>query len=107
MKILKIFISFSLLILRPSWALPSKGLYKCINGNNDSICEQNFQIRIQNNQATLIAIEYVGYCGSQGPYRYACENNVCSDGHIRVTLREHNYLWENLDHQFYCEFKKL
>lgn len=83
------------------------GNYTCVEGNEESICDQIVQVRIRDNQATLIAIEYSGWCGSQGPYRYICDEKSCSDGHIKVTpLSQTTYYWENLDYNFHCKFEK-
>lgn len=82
------------------------GTYTCVDGNEASICDQTVQVRVVNDEATLIAVEYVGWCGSQGPYRYSCNENSCSDGHITITPRSENtYYWENHDHGFQCLFK--
>jgi hypothetical protein len=86
---------------------PEAGTYVCVEGNNDSICDQEIQVRVVQGQATLFQIEYVGWCGGQGPYRYGCMNNECTDGAIKVTfISKNKYHWENLTYGFSCTFEK-
>lgn len=88
--------------------IPLKGTYRCIEGNNDSICDQEIQIRVVNGKATLFQIEYVGWCGGQGPYRYGCIENECTDGSIKIKFDSKNsYHWENMTYGFHCKFQKI
>lgn len=83
------------------------GNYVCKDGNDESICDQVVQVRVVDGQTTLISIEYVGWCGSQGPYRYSCDEEICTNGHIAVKpLTQNTYYWENLDYDFHCTFHK-
>ncbi len=92
---------FSLLL-----SLLQPGLYKCMNGNNSSICEQILQVHDQQS----ISITYAGDCGGQGPYSYLCEDNFCSDDSGTITFEikdETHYRWENKQYNFFCEFEKV
>ena len=85
----------------------SSGTYRCVNGNNDSICDQKVRVT-QQGQITILKVTYEGYCNSQGPYLYACDGNVCTDGPIRITAHDENhYYWENLSYGFSCEMEKV
>jgi hypothetical protein len=50
-----------------------------MKGNEDSICDQMLKPFFSGEQLTAISVEYVGECGSMGPYTYYCENDVWED----------------------------
>jgi hypothetical protein len=86
---------------------PEKGLYSCIKGNEDSICDQIVKPFFSGEQLTAISVEYVGECGSMGPYTYYCENYVCEDAGLRFQFKStKSYSWENKQYGFKCEFEK-
>lgn len=92
-----------------TWAgeLPANGMFRCVNGNDDSICDQKVRVT-QHGQIIILKVTYEGYCNGQGPYLYACDENVCSDGPIKLTLKDANhYDWENLSYGFKCEMEKV
>ncbi|MBU6155184.1 MAG: hypothetical protein KGP28_12845 [Bdellovibrionales bacterium] len=81
------------------------GLYIC-PGNPD-ICDQDVRVYQSGKQITALKVEYVGYCGSMGPYLYPCKNAVCTDGNAEFVLNSRGgYAWKNLGHPFRCEFRK-
>ncbi len=85
--------------------LISNGTYRCVNGNEASICDQKIKV-LQNS----ISVLYDGDCAGQGPYLYSCENNYCHDDYGVITFNfsgEESYRWENKQYGFYCEFKKM
>ena len=86
---------------------PVKGIYKRINGNEESICDQILRPTFKDSILTSISIEYSGWCSSQGPYRYNCNGSSCSDGlAIFVEFKsDKEYRWENRQYGFFCEFK--
>ncbi len=86
--------------------LLQSGIYECPHDPN--ICDQEVRVYQTQNEITAIKVEYVGYCGSMGPYLYYCTGNVCSDGgNAEFTLLGANrYLWQNLGHPYSCEFRK-
>lgn len=92
---------FSALLLPPL----TSGLYIC--PENPDICDQEVRVFRSGNQITALKVEYVGYCGSMGPYDYACENQVCTDGNVEFRLgKGAEYLWRNLGYPFECQFQK-
>jgi hypothetical protein len=82
---------------------PASGIYRCKEGNNDSVCDQRIKV-----SANSMKVMYEGDCGSQGPYTYYCEGEQCSDGAILVSFRDKDhYHWENLSYSIYCEMEKV
>lgn len=82
---------------------PSSGLFRCKEGNNNSVCDQQIKVT-----PTSMRVMYVGDCGEQGPYTYYCEGEECSDGAILVSFRDKDhYRWENLSYSIYCEMEKV
>lgn len=82
---------------------PTPGLFRCKEGNNDSVCDQRIRVT-----PTSMRVTYVGDCGEQGPYTYYCQGEECSDGAILVSYRdEDHYRWENLSYNIYCEMEKV
>ena len=100
------FILFLFLLSTQSFAAnaPLPQTYRCLEGNNDSVCDQKLRMKKIENTVTMITIEYVGDCGSQGPYPYYCtEEGVCSDGVIQVSfINEESYHWKNLGYNIHC-----
>ena len=87
---------------------PEAGLYKCIKGNEDSICDQRLRPFYLGEVLTAIKVEYVGWCGSMGPYTYYCEKNVCEDAGLRFEFQDgKRYHWINKQYGFECDFEKL
>jgi len=83
------------------------GLYVCRQGNEDSICDQQVKTFVQDGELTALRVEYVGYCGSMGPYTYYCQNSECAGPGISFTIRDsRHYYWENTTYGFHCEFEK-
>jgi hypothetical protein len=101
---LSIFISFNIYAKSVS---PVRGLYYCKHGNEESICDQILKPTIVDNELTAIQVEYVGWCGSMGPYEYYCANNVCENPGLKFEfIDEKHYNWENKQYGFHCEFEK-
>lgn len=83
----------------------SSGTYKCINGNEASICEQKVKVMEE-----AISVLYDGDCAGQGPYVYYCTDGKCDDGFDTVTFEikdKTHYRWENKQYGFYCDFEKI
>ncbi len=89
---------------------PEKGLYRCVQGNEESICDQELIPIVRDGRLTALSVEYVGWCGSMGPYTYGCNSKGCSDGSgngIVITFQSsRGYHWENQQYGFSCDFKK-
>ena len=108
MKNLFSLILFVPLLTQASSLTPTNGIYRCLEGNNDSICDQKLKIRTSQNEISSIEIEYVGDCGSQGPYVYSCDNAKCSDGVIEVSfMNQELYQWKNISYDIHCKMQKL
>jgi hypothetical protein len=87
---------------------PQSGLYKCVEGNNDSICDQKIKIRSSGDVISSVVVEYVGDCGSQGPYIYSCDNDSCSDGVIEINFQKSDsYFWKNISYDISCKMQKI
>lgn len=99
----------ALLISAPALAeIPGNGMYRCVNGNNNSICDQDIRVKIIGNKATAVKVMYEGDCAGQGPYTYYCQDSECTDGAIYIRFKDQNsYSWENRPHGFLCEMKKI
>lgn len=86
---------------------PQNGLYLCRQGNEESICDQELKVYVQGETLTAIKVEYVGWCGSMGPYTYYCQNNICEDAGIKFVFKNsREYRWENKQYGFVCDFAK-
>jgi hypothetical protein len=86
---------------------PDRGLYVCKKGNEESICDQILKPSFSGGKLSALSVEYVGWCGSMGPYSYACENDVCEDMGLKFEFRDAtHYRWENKQYGFICEFEK-
>jgi hypothetical protein len=86
---------------------PVKGVYYCKKGNEESICDQILKPVYVEERLSAISVEYVGWCGSMGPYLYPCIGNTCYDIGIEIIFRdERHYRWENKQYKFICEFEK-
>lgn len=86
---------------------PLKGLYVCVEGNEESVCDQQLIPYFSGDKLTAIKVEYVGYCGSMGPYMYYCADDVCEDAGLRFDFRDsRNYRWENKQYKIFCEMTK-
>lgn len=84
-----------------STVLITSGTYHC-PGNPD-ICDQEVRVFRSGNRITGLRVEYVGYCGSMGPYDYPCKGRHCSDGNAEfVFLEKDRYHWRNLGYPFEC-----
>jgi hypothetical protein len=103
---------FMILLLLPQilqahvWQ-PENGLYTCVNGNEESICDQRMRVFTHAGSLSAIKVEYVGWCGSMGPYTYYCQDNICEDAGIRFEFKDsRHYRWRNKQHGFVCDFAK-
>jgi hypothetical protein len=109
MKIL--FIFFLSLPLSAATFIPEGGLYSCQEGNIDSVCDQQLRVITENGKLTALSVMYTGYCNGQGPYRYPCFGQTCTDGVIKISfISETKYTWNNLPHDIHCrmvKFKKI
>ena len=86
---------------------PDDGLYGCVQGNNDSICDQQIRVISKLGKVVEMRVMYEGYCNGQGPYTYECDKKGCTDGAIQITFEKANrYRWENLSYGFSCEMEK-
>ncbi len=105
MKILMIVLLFC--SLASAEAIPQQGLYICKSGNEESICDQMLKTNIKDDRLISITVEYVGYCGSMGPYQYSCVGQTCGDEGIRFEFKDlKHYSWENKQYGFKCDFEK-
>lgn len=85
----------------------NSGTYVCKNGNEESICDQKVRAYQSTGELTAIEVEYVGYCGSMGPYTYYCSEGVCETAGIRFEIKDPTrYRWENTQYGFFCDFGK-
>lgn len=104
-------ILFALILSLPLYAttsLPEGGMYRCLEGNNDSICDQQLRVISENGKLTALSVVYAGYCNGQGPYRYPCIGNTCTDGAIKINFISNNqYTWNNIPHKIHCKLKKI
>lgn len=84
------------------------GTYKCIDGNEASICPQILRTIVQDAKVVGLRIYYSGYCNDQGPYMYDCyEDGTCGDGSIEFSqFTDSSYHWENQPQGFFCDFTK-
>lgn len=82
----------------------SSGLYHCKVDEN--ICDQQVRVYKTGETITALKVEYVGWCGSMGPYVYPCsDNGVCGDMNARFTINEdQTYHWKNLGYGQNCDF---
>lgn len=86
---------------------PVSGEYYCKTGNEESICDQILKPYFTGNHLSAIRVEYVGWCGSMGPYTYYCQDEICEDAGLKFTFRDAtHYRWENKQYGFICEFEK-
>jgi hypothetical protein len=89
---------------------PVRGLYRCIKGNEESICDQELIPKLKDGKVVSISVEYVGWCGSMGPYSYGCSAQGCTDGAddgIQFTYKtSKTYHWVNQEYGFACDFKR-
>ena len=93
--------------LSASTIKPTPGLYKCMQGNEESICDQILKPYFSGDKLTAIKVEYVGYCGSMGPYLYYCANDVCENAGLKFEFHDRsNYRWENKQYGLFCEMTK-
>lgn len=105
--ILTISLLFSLNTLAVDLIKPTQGLYVCVAGNEASVCDQFLKPYFSGDKLTAIKVEYVGYCGSMGPYTYYCKDDVCEDAGLRFDFRDNrNYRWENEQYKVFCEMTK-
>ncbi len=102
-----ILISFFLSLTALHAQTLGSGLYRCKGSNERSICDQNVMVynNPRNNKLIKIAVEYVGECGSIGPFLYACKGTSCEDQSVSFKIFEnHTYLWKNKQYGIKCEF---
>jgi hypothetical protein len=86
---------------------PVQGLYYCDQGNEESICDQILKTYYSGQNLTAIRVEYVGQCGSMGPYTYYCDKGVCEDPGLKFVFKDNRtYYWTNKQYGFECYFKK-
>lgn len=86
---------------------PEKGLYVCKTGNEESICDQILKPTFSNAELTAISVEYVGWCGSMGPYSYRCQGGVCENEGLKFEFKDaRHYRWENKQYAYFCDFEK-
>lgn len=81
------------------------GIYHCPLDPN--ICDQDVQVHSTGKKIDYLKVEYIGWCGSMGPYIYPCKGDVCKDGNAEFTLLGKNtYHWRNLGYPYECTFKQ-
>lgn len=86
---------------------PQNGLYYCKEGNEESICDQIVKTFYSGDKLTAIKVEYVGWCGSMGPYMYYCDQEVCEDPGLKFEFKDAtHYRWQNKQYGFVCEMEK-
>jgi hypothetical protein len=106
MKTLLFFFLFTLTAQAQTFK-PVRGLYVCKIGNENSICDQILRPSFDGDQLSSISVEYVGWCGSMGPYIYYCEDGVCENEGLKFVFKdETHYFWENKQYGYHCEFEK-
>lgn len=86
---------------------PESGVYRCLKGNDDTVCDQQIKvIKLSSGRVTGVRVYYEGYCNGQGPYLYGCEDSLCGDGIIKIEFINHaRYRWENRNYNRYCEME--
>lgn len=108
---MKMILFLGLVVMTSTYAqfeLPQKGLFRCIEGNEDSICDQILKPYYSNDKLIAIKVEYVGWCGSMGPYTYPCQGIICEDAGLKFEFRDStHYRWENKQYGLHCEFEKI
>lgn len=101
------FITFLFSLTLQAATTPERGLYYCQEGNEESICDQILIPYVTGDKLTAIKVEYVGWCGSMGPYMYYCQGNVCEDAGLKFEFRDSkHYRWENKQYGIVCEMEK-
>ncbi len=100
------FLSFKLYAATSS---PESGIYRCVKGNDDSICDQSIKVmRLPSGTVTGIRIYYEGYCSGQGPYVYGCNGEFCGDGIIKISFIDStHYRWEHRNYNRFCEMERI
>lgn len=102
-----LFIFFSYVSVHAQVLRPERGLYKCTVGNEESICDQILKPYFTQDKLTALKVEYVGWCGSMGPYNYFCQGSICEDAGLKFEFRDStHYRWENKQYGLHCEFEK-
>lgn len=84
----------------------NSGIYEC--PGNPNICDQKVRVYKSGETITALKVEYIGWCGSMGPYMYYCTGNICEDGgNARFTIKENSdsYHWQNLGHPYECNYQ--
>ena len=80
------------------------GIYECPGDPN--ICDQEVRVHATGSKIDYLKVEYVGWCGSMGPYPYSCLNNTCGDGNAEFVITGKNtYHWRNMGYPYQCDFK--
>lgn len=88
--------------------MPEPGLYTCSTDPQGNICDQRLRLIKQGTQVRALSIEYVGWCGSQGPYTYPCLGDECADEPIYIKwIDQKRYYWVNRTYGFKCNLKKV
>lgn len=106
---MRLFLLLALTLSTQAWAAthPDDGLFVCVQGNNDSICDQQIRVISKLGKVVEMRVMYEGYCNGQGPYTYECDKKGCTDGAIKITFEKPDrYRWENLSYGFSCEMEK-
>jgi hypothetical protein len=81
------------------------GIYTCVNGNSEDICDQRVRVEASSIE-TALSVWYEGDCDGQGPYYYPCSQGECKMGGIVFTIKsDSEYQWSNKRHGFLCEFE--
>jgi hypothetical protein len=79
------------------------GLFSCTKGPD--ICDQDVKVYRNGSGIIGLKVEYVGWCGSMGPYTYSCHQNYCTDGNVEFKIGTGNhYHWKNLGYLQECDF---
>lgn len=100
MKWLLLLFIFSLNVFSREIFMLESGIYRQVAPVLVELCDQKLRSVVDDNRIVKgIYVEYIGMCGSQGPYYYFCNNDVLNEcyniGH-RFKVLDHNYYqWTN------------
>jgi hypothetical protein len=83
-----------------------KGLYKVIEGNNDSICPQEIKPLYDQGKLVQVSTVFVGECYYWGPFHFPCQGHICEiPGLMSYEIfDEENFKWRNLGYDIWGIF---
>lgn len=92
-----------ILFLQPALALES-GVYRCLEGNNNSICPQRIKNIVTRDGRPALKVTYIGDCEGMGSNQFFCRKKICNNYGLQAIeiLNETSYQWENKAYQIKC-----